>query len=155
MSDHTIDVQLVTEGTKKIIYQRVSEVMKAVEYVQKDASIGTPGASYKAVTHDMVSAVLRKEFITHGIVVRTTQYKGKYLQFRNVEAGIKQNLYHAKYSVDFVNIDNPEDFIRVNVEASGTDSGDKAPNKAISTAVKYAMLKTFSLETGENEESRT
>ena len=34
------------------------------------------------------------------------------------------------------------------------DNADKAPGKAISYAFKYALLKTFALETGEDEESR-
>jgi hypothetical protein len=34
------------------------------------------------------------------------------------------------------------------------DNADKAPGKAISYAKKYAVLKLFEIETGEDEESR-
>lgn len=34
------------------------------------------------------------------------------------------------------------------------DNADKAPGKALSYAKKYAMLKLFEIETGENDESR-
>ena len=40
------------------------------------------------------------------------------------------------------------------VEAHASDNGDKAPGKALSYATKSAILKTLSLETGENDESR-
>ena len=50
------------------IYQRINEVRKEVEYVQKDASVSAGGGGYKAVTHDMVTAVLRKSLVKHGIV---------------------------------------------------------------------------------------
>ena len=40
------------------------------------------------------------------------------------------------------------------IEAHAEDQGDKAPGKAMSYAVKYFILKTFNIETGEDEESR-
>jgi hypothetical protein len=42
----------------------------------------------------------------------------------------------------------------VTLPSHALDNGDKAPGKAISYATKYALLKTFLLETGEDEESR-
>ena len=139
----------------KNIYQRVNEVMKEVAYVQKDASVSTGKGSYRAVTHDMVLAVLRKSMVEHGIVTRTELVKGKIVQLKDFSKDIKQNFYAARYRVDFVNIDDPQDFMSCVFDAHANDSGDKAPGKTASMAIKYAMLKTFGLETGENEESRT
>jgi hypothetical protein len=79
------------------------------------------------------------------------------LQLRDMNATPKpvtMHLYSGVYTISFVNIDEPRDRVDVTVNAHATDSMDKAPSKAISTAVKYAMLKTFGLETGENDESR-
>ena len=42
----------------------------------------------------------------------------------------------------------------VTLTAHGNDSGDKAPGKVMSYAVKTTMLKLFGIETGENDESR-
>jgi hypothetical protein len=135
------------------IYQRINAVMKEVEYVQKDATI-TGGGSYKAVTHDNVTAVLRPLLVKHGIVVGVSQAKGKVLQMRDVKIDIKMHLYQGDYTVSFINIDQPEDRHSVQIQAHSTDTGDKSPGKAMSMATKYAMLKTFSIETGENEEGR-
>jgi ERF superfamily len=44
--------------------------------------------------------------------------------------------------------------LTVTVNSHAADNQDKAPGKAMSYAVKYAMLKTFGLETGENDEGR-
>ena len=55
--------------SEKNIYQRINAVMKDVEYVQKDAAITGGGVNYKAVTHDMVTAVVRKSMVEHGIVI--------------------------------------------------------------------------------------
>jgi hypothetical protein len=134
----------------KNIYQRINDVMKEVAYVKKDATVTT----YKAVTHDNVTAVLRPNLVKAGIVVQASQRKGKMLQMRDLSADVKQHLYCGDYTISFVNVDNPEDKLSVDVQAHATDTADKAPSKCISMATKYAMLKTFSLETGENEEGR-
>jgi hypothetical protein len=42
----------------------------------------------------------------------------------------------------------------VTLPAHAMDSADKSCGKAISYATKYALLKVFALETGEDEESR-
>jgi len=140
-----------TDMSDRNIYQRINAVMKAVEYVQKDSVIDN---KYAAVSHDMVVAVLRKAMVENGLVVRPVQLKGKYVQMRDLEKEIKMHLYVGRYQVDFVNVDHPEDYCRTVVEGHANDNGDKAPGKAMSYAVKYAMLKTFSLETGESDESR-
>jgi hypothetical protein len=62
--------------------------------------------------------------------------------------------YAGRYSIDFVNADDPADRITVQSEAHANDHGDKAPGKATSYATKYAMLKLFSIETGEDDEGR-
>ncbi len=137
------------------IYQRINAVMKEVEYVQKDAAINGGGANYKAVTHDMVTAVIRKSMVENGIVIEVNQTDSELLVKRDVESGVKMHLYSGTYAVSFINIDNGQDRLTSTINAHANDNGDKAPGKAASYAVKYAMLKTFSLETGENEESRT
>ena len=137
------------------IYQRINAVMKEVEYVQKDAGISGGGANYKAVTHDQVTSVIRKSMVTHGIVVQVEQLKSEMIIKRNVEAGVKMHLYSGDYAVSFINIDKGDDRLTATINAHANDNGDKAPGKAASYAVKYAMLKTFTLETGESDESRS
>lgn len=134
----------------KNIYQRINAVMKEVAYVQKDAQV----QGYKAVTHDMVTAVARPAFVKHGIVIRVEQLRSELLVKRDVGAGEKMHLYSGDYAVHFVNIDKPEDYATETVNAHANDNGDKAPGKAMSYAVKYAVLKLLSLETGENDEAR-
>ncbi len=135
------------------IYQRINAVMKEVEYIKKDATI-TGGGTYQAVTHDNVTAVLRPYLVANGIVVRVEQLQSSVLQMRDKPAGIAMLLYSGDYAVHFVNIDNPEDFMTVFFNAHANDTGDKAPGKCASYAVKMAQLKTFSLETGESDEGR-
>lgn len=133
------------------IYQRINAVRKAIGYIQKDKAVSTGGGSYKAVTHDTVTGLIRQHLIEQGIIVVPDLVSGL---FHQKEEGAKQRLYEATYVINFVNSEKPEEKISMNVSAHALDNGDKAPGKALSYATKYAMLKLFSLETGEDEESR-
>lgn len=133
------------------IYQRINAVRKAIGYIQKDKSVSTGGGSYKAVTHDTVTGLIRQHLIEQGIIIVPDLVTGL---FHPKEDGAKQRLYEATYVINFVNADQPEERVSMNVSAHALDNGDKAPGKALSYATKYGMLKMFSLETGEDEESR-
>lgn len=133
------------------IYQRVNSVRKAINYIQKDKSVSTGGGSYQAVTHDAVTGMVRAALIENGIVIIPSVLNAV---FHSKEADSKQRLYDATYQIDFVNMDQPDERITINVNAHALDNGDKAPGKAMSYATKYAILKLFNIETGDNEESR-
>lgn len=133
------------------IYQRVNAVRKAITYIQKDKNVDTGRGSYRAVTHDAVTGLVRAALIEHGIIVVPTLVD---CEFHAKEPDSKQRMYEATYLVNFVNMDQPEEVISVQINAHALDNGDKAPGKAISYATKYAILKLFNIETGEDEESR-
>lgn len=134
------------------IYQRINEVRKEITYVQKDKDVSTGKGSYKAVTHDAVTALVRPLMVKHGIVMIPSLVKSELMEADNLEA--KQRRYVATYQLEFVNIDDGKDRAVVVIESHAMDSADKAPGKAISYAAKYALLKLFNIETGEDEESR-
>jgi hypothetical protein len=138
------------------IYQRINAVRKAIGYVQKDKSVSTGGGSYKAVTHDTVTAITREHMIEHGIVCIPTLIESTFnLPIIGTDGSTaKQRLYEATYDFKFVNVDRPEDVFIVRMQGHAMDNADKAPGKALSYAKKYAVLKVFEIETGEDEESR-
>lgn len=138
----------------KNIYQRINAVMAAVRYVQKDKQVTGSGTNYRAVTHDQLLSVLRGAMVEHGIVVFPYQESSSLPIMRDVEKQVKMHLYSGDYFIHFVNIDKPDDRLTVKINAHAADNGDKAPGKAITYATKSAMLKVFSLETGEDDESR-
>jgi hypothetical protein len=146
------DTQEVEVQAPANIYQRISAVQKAIGYIQKDRAVSTGGGSYRAVSHDAVIALLRPHLIEHGIVV-TTSLVGE-PEFDLPLEGSKQRMFRAEFSVTFTNIDDPRDQVIVTLPAHALDSGDKSVGKAISYATKYALLKTFAIETGEDDESR-
>lgn len=130
--------------------QRINAIREKVDYIQKDKSVstGAGGGSYKAVTHDAVTAMLRKHMIEQGIVCYPNFISGTSTKEE------KQRFYEAVYDFVFVNMDAPVDTLTIRIQAHGMDSQDKAAGKALSYAFKYALLKLFMIETGEDEESR-
>jgi len=139
----------------KNIYQRINAVMKKIEYIKKDKLIDAPGQKYKVVTHDNVTAQVREHLVEEGIVIHLNQTESELLIKRDVDNNVKMHLYSGTYEISFVNMDKPEDRATVTISAHAADNGDKAPGKAASYATKYAILKLFSIETGEDEEGRT
>ena len=139
-------------GNGMNIYQRINAVRKAINYIQKDKSVSAgPAGSYRAVTHDAVTGMIRQHLVEHGIIIAPTLIDSV---FHAKEEGAKQRLYSASYDVRFINMDAPDECVTIRIESHALDNGDKAPGKAISYATKYAILKLFNIETGEDEESR-
>jgi hypothetical protein len=133
------------------LYQRINEVRKSIDYIQKDKSVSTGGSSYKAVTHDQVTAMVRDHMVKHGIVSYPILVESK---SNPKEGDAKQFRYEATYDIVFVNADEPSDKLCIRIQAHAMDNADKACGKALSYAKKYAILKLFEIETGEDEESR-
>lgn len=147
------------------IYQKINAVRKEISYIQKDKDVSTGGGrSYKAVTHDQVTGMVRAALIEHGVVIVTSVVNAIFHPVETIisisDSGVeqhttaKQRLYEATFQIDFVDADNPTDRVVTIQNAHALDNGDKAPGKAASYAVKVAILKMFNIETGESDESR-
>jgi hypothetical protein len=135
------------------IYQRINEVRKQVAYIQKDKQV--KGQGYMAVTHDAVTSALREHLIATGIVIVPSLVSSQVvLTGTTTSSGVPIVRLETQFDVAFVNMDDPQDKVVVRMESHALDQGDKAPGKATSYATKYAMLKLFSIETGEQEEER-
>jgi hypothetical protein len=119
------------------LHQRLGKAMQKVTYIQKDKK---PGMRYSIVSHDVVTAKVRPALLEAGIVYYPTS-----VQYEQIG-----NRTQCAMTIRFVNIDEPVDFIDVETFGYGIDDQDKGPGKAMSYAVKYALLKTLGLETGDD-----
>lgn len=119
------------------IHQRLAKAMSQITYIQKEKKAGM---RYSIVSHDAVTAKVRPALLEAGIV---------YYPVRTMcaQAG---NRTEAMMTIRFVNIDDPADAFEVETFGYGIDDQDKGPGKAMSYAVKYALLKTLGLETGDD-----
>lgn len=126
----------------KNIHQRLAEVMREVRYIQKEQK---QGMKYTIVSHDAVTAKVRPALLNAGIVYYPVRCE-------HTHTG---NRAECEMTVRFVNIDDPSDFFDVPTFGYGVDAQDKGPGKAMSYAVKYALLKALGLETGDDADAES
>lgn len=124
--------------TEKLnVHQRLASAMRVVTYIQKEKK---QGMNYTIVSHDAVTAKVRPALLEVGIVYYPVRCEHTH----------NGNRAECSVTVRFVNIDDPADFFDVPTFGYGIDPQDKGPGKAMSYAVKYALLKAMGLETGDD-----
>lgn len=128
---------MMTREAKMNVHQRLAMAMAEVKYIQNEQK---KGMQYRIVSHDKVTAKVRPALLAAGIVYYPVRCE--YTQ--------NGNRTECSVTVRFVNIDEPTDFFDVPTLGFGVDPQDKGPGKAMSYAVKYALLKAMGLETGED-----
>ena len=135
------------------IYQKMSAITKDINTVAKNLQVGEGKNQYKAVGEADVLAAVKPIEIKHGVysypfdreivesgeMVSTTKY------------GDRKSLYlRVKTIYRFVNVDEPSEFIDITTYGDGVDSQDKAPGKAMTYGDKYALLKAYKIQTGDD-----
>ena len=121
----------------KNVHQRIAAAMHKVAYIQKERK---QGMRYSIVSHDAVTAKVRPALLEVGVIYYP-------VQLTNGQTG---NRTDCTMVIRFANVDNPSDCIDVPSFGYGIDDQDKGPGKAMSYAVKYALLKALGLESGDD-----
>lgn len=121
------------------IHQRMINVMKNIGVIPKE---GIHFQKYKYVKYDTIARILPQHLVENGINVVTNITKDEQIG----------NLSKIWMEISFINVENPTDRITVNFSGTGTDSQDKGTSKAITSAFKSCLLKTFILESGDEED---
>ncbi|RYX78530.1 hypothetical protein EON76_05220 [bacterium] len=122
------------------VHQRLAAAMEKVDYIQKEQK---KGMNYSIVSHDAVTAKVRPILLSQGIVYYPVRCD-------HLQDG---NRAECSMTIRFVNIDEPTDYFDVPTFGYGIDPQDKGPGKAMSYAVKYALLKALGLETGDDPDN--
>lgn len=128
----------------KNIYQTINAIMDEIEPIGKDSINKQQGFKYRGI--DAVMNALQPLFAKHKLFcvpevissVREdrTSSKGNLLIYSIIR--VKYKFYAEDGS-----------FIETTVEGEGMDSGDKATNKALAIAFKYACFQLFCIPTEE------
>lgn len=130
-----------------LIYKKMSDVMKDVGPITKDQKNTAQGFKFRGV--DQFVNALYPALTKHGVFMtpRVTQSSQ---EIREVERsnGRKGVDKHVSLLVEYDFYAEDGSKVTVGPIASeGVDSGDKATNKALSAALKYALIQTFSVPT--------
>lgn len=135
------------------IYEKLSTITNELGTVVKNLEVGFGGNKYKAVSEaDVLKAVkpLEEKYKVYSYPVgRRVIESGTIETIKNGE--VKKNLYERiETTYRFVNIEKPEEYIDIISYGDGIDSQDKSVGKAMTYADKYALLKAYKIQTGED-----
>ncbi len=136
-----------------LIYKKMSEVMRDIGTVGKDQKNQAQGFKFRGI--DQFVNSLYPALTKHGVFMAprcvSEQHELKEVTRGSGKAGIDKHVT-ILMEYDFF----AEDGSKVTVgpiPAEGLDSGDKATNKALSAALKYALIQTFSVPTEDMAEA--
>ena len=128
--------------------RKMCRIMAAIENIPKNGH-NTFSNYFYATDQDILMAV-RKPMAANGVMAYTTLVSRADSQLDS-SGGKKLHWVSVKLSTTFVDCDSGETYC-VEMDGDGSDTGDKAFAKAVTSAVKYTMLKTFLLPTGDDPE---
>lgn len=135
------------------IYQKMSAITQEISTVAKNLQVGEGKNQYKAVgeadvlaavkpveaKHGVYSYPYSREIVESGEMIATTKY------------GERKSLYlRLKTIYRFVNMEKPDEYIDITTYGDGVDSQDKATGKAMTYSDKYALLKAYKIQTGDD-----
>lgn len=135
------------------IFQRMSAITSEISTVAKNLSVDAGKSSYKAVGEADVLAAVKPIEAKHGVYSypfeRCIVESGEMVS--QTKYGERKQLFMRVATVyRFVNVDNPDDFVDIQTYGDGVDTQDKAPGKAMTYGDKYALLKAYKIQTGDD-----
>lgn len=136
------------------LYESILAVMKKVGYVQKTGKVAFGKTNYKYASESDLLEALRPALVECGIIA----YPEAYEVVENVREKVVK-LYNGEESYSWKNwvslkvkwvFKKDSESLRIEAFGQGLDDGDKAFNKAMTGALKYALRQTFLIETGDD-----
>ena len=143
------------------IFQRMLAATAEINRVAKNLKVEiAKGKEYKAVAEaDVLEAVkpveekygiysypFARDIIKDEVLVSTSTWDGKTTE--------KQSQFiRVKTTYRFVNVESPAEYIDITTYGDGVDTQDKAPGKAMTYGDKYALLKAYKIQTGDDPDA--
>lgn len=135
------------------IFQKMSLVTDRIKTVPKNITVGVGNAQYKAVSEKDILAVVKDAEKEFGIFSYPSNRKvildNEFKTTNSKGYEVTNRFVRVETTYRFVNMDKPEEFIEVIAYGDGLDTGDKAPGKAVTYSDKYALMKAYKIETGD------
>jgi hypothetical protein len=142
------------------LYQKIHEVMKDVQYLQKDDNVSTGGTgSYKAISEEKVTETVRASLIKHGLIILPVEQEHKrddtpvrtektYQGKTEIKETISRlSTVNTRYKI--IDIETGEAEFVVS-SGTGVDTQDKGVGKAMTYSYKYLLLRSFAIPTGDD-----
>lgn len=142
---------------EKNIYQKMSAITQEISTVAKNLNVDSGKVKYKAVgeadvlaavkpieaKHGVYSFPVSRKVIDSGTMVSVSEYNGNRKETNKLFLRV-ETVYR------FVNVEKPDEYIDITTYGDGVDTQDKAPGKAMTYSDKYALLKAYKIQTGDD-----
>lgn len=131
----------------QVIYKKMSQVMAEIGYIAKAQTNTAQGFKFRGV--DQFVNTLYPALVKHGVFMVPKVVQEQHDIREVVRSSGKASFDKYVYLlVEYTFYAEDGSSVTVGPIASeGMDSGDKATNKALSAALKYALIQTFSIPT--------
>ena len=129
---------------KQMIYEAITNVMAEIGAVGKDSKNTQQGFKYRGI--DAVMNALSPALIKNKVFVVPEILEQSREERLSSKGG---NLIYSICKVRYTFFTTDGSYIQATVIGEGMDSGDKATNKAMSIAFKYACFQVFCIPTEE------
>lgn len=126
------------------IYEAIADIMKEGYAITKDKKNSTQGFMYRGI--DDVMNTFQPLMASRGIFV-VPEVLDATREERQTKSGT--NMLYSVLKVRYTFYASDGSNVSAVVIGEGMDSGDKASNKALAVAMKYAMFQTFCIPTEE------
>jgi hypothetical protein len=146
-------IMLNSSSVPPMIYRKMSEVMREIGAIGKDQKNAAQGFKFRGI--DQFVNALYPALTRHGVFMAPKALNHvqelKEVIRSNGKSGVDKHvaimMEYTFYAEDGSNVTVGP------IPAEGLDSGDKATNKALSAALKYALIQTFSIPTEDMAEA--
>ena len=139
------------------IYEKLSAITQEISTVAKNLNVGEGRNQYKAVGEGDVLAAVKpieakygvysypasRRVIESGEMTSTSTYNGQVKETKRLYLRV-ETVYR------FVNTEKPDEYIEITTFGDGVDTQDKAPGKAMTYGDKYALLKAYKIQAGDD-----
>lgn len=141
----------------KNLIKAVNAVMSEVSNIEKNLNVGAGKASYKGVADKDVKYLVSKSMQKHGLAIFPIKIDPKlsierWQEDTNYGPKQKQQVF-SEVLVTYKLIHESGEEIELQGYGHGVDSQDKSAGKATTYAMKYALLYTFMIATGEIDDA--
>ena len=143
------------------IFQRMLAATSEINRVAKNLKVDiSKSQSYKAVAEsDVLEAVkpIEEKYGIYSYPVSRKIIKDEAYTTTSGYDGCKSEkttfFMRLETVYRFVNTDKPDEYIDITTYGDGADTQDKAPGKAMTYADKYALLKAYKIQTGDDPDA--
>lgn len=153
------ELQAIIERRPQTLAAAILQVMNEVKSVEKNLNVGVGKSSYKGVSDKDVKQVIQPAMVRAGLVIipvniEPTLKIDRWTEDTNYGPKQKQQIF-SEVKVTFELIHESGESRQIVGYGHGIDSQDKSAGKATTYALKYALLYTFLIPTGQIDDADT